>query len=175
MKPFWVVKLKASDRDTCLCKVNGNIDYLIKGLHRGGLIDKRNSIEVVRELCCDVRNVSCLQIHCLDCQDNKVHYLMFDSRDIVSYERWGTKIDTFIDKRTRKKRTTKYVIKEKVNVSTLEAVDTFEKEIIPYLYHEGIVVHMFRSIKVLKSRMNAYEVLIHCDFSDNMFHAKSSI
>lgn len=167
MKPFWVVKLKVSDRDTCLCKVHRNIDYLIKELHRAGLIDKRNSIEIVRELCCGVRNVSCLQRHCSICQDNHIHYLMFDSRDIVSYERWETKIDTFIDKRTRKKKTTKHVIKEKVNISTLEAVDTFEKEIILYLYHEGIVVYMYRSMKVLKSRMNADEVLIHCDFSEN--------
>lgn len=166
LKPFWVVKQRASERDTCLCKTHANMELLTSAMFKGGIIDSADPKKFSQHICCDVTNVDCLQGKCSICKQLSIPYLLFDREASVSFFKWQTKNVPYLDKNGKTKMA-KQILKDKITVSAIEAVDMFEASLRKFLYHEGNVIHQFRAIKTLKARLNEDEVLIHCDFSEN--------
>lgn len=166
LKPFWVVRHKVSERDTCMCKIHTNIKYLMNALYKASIIDSSNATEFAMHICCDKHNVSCLQRTCNNCKQLQIPYLMHSQESSVTYFKWVTKTERYTDKNNKIK-ITKKVVKEKFSISALKAVDLFETEFIKFLFHEGNALHQVRAIKFLKSQLAEDEILIHCDFSEN--------
>lgn len=166
LKPFWVVQHKVSERDKCLCKVHANIEFLVSALFKKNIIDNANIKEFARHVCCHIDNVACLQRMCDNCKDLQIPYNLFDTDATVTYFKWQVKSENFTDK-NNKTRSVKHTVKDKITVSVMDAVNTFNDDYIKYLYHEGNVIHQFRAIKMLKTKLNPNEVLIHSDFSEN--------
>ncbi|CAI6359153.1 unnamed protein product [Macrosiphum euphorbiae] len=166
LKPFWVVKHKVSERDTCLCKVHANIDFLVSALFKKNISDNANIKEFTRHVCCNIDNVACLQIMCGNCKDLQIPYNLFEADTTVTFFKWQVKSEIFTDK-NKKTRSVKHTVKDKITVSAMDAVNTFNDAFIKFLYHEENVIHQFRAMKMLKTKLNPNEVLIHSDFSEN--------
>jgi len=103
---------------------------------------------------------------CGNCKDLQIPYNLFEADTTVTYFKWQVRSEMFTDK-NNKTRSVKHTVKDKITVTAMDAVNTFNDEFIKFLYHEGNVIHQFRAIKMLKSKLNPYEVLIHSDFSEN--------
>lgn len=76
------------------------------------------------------------------------------------------KREQYIDK-NRMKKVASHLVKEKISVPALNAIDTIETEIVAFLYHQGIVAHQFRAIRDLKKMLGIDDAVIYCDFSEN--------
>lgn len=91
LKPFWVVQHKVSERNTCLCKVHANIDFLVSALFKKNIIDNSNIKEFARHVCCHIDNVACLQRMCGNCKDLQIPYNIFEADTTVTYFKWQVK------------------------------------------------------------------------------------
>lgn len=74
LRPFWVVKPNAQNRDTCLCIVHSNIDKKLSALHTNNILTYNNHQKLLGDLCCDRYIVNCLARSCHTCLDKNPKY-----------------------------------------------------------------------------------------------------
>ena len=160
LRPFWVLEHQVDDRNTVACKTHANIEFLAAALHKAGIVDKSTPKGIAENICCDTGNISCLRRQCNACKDLTIPYFINENKEIT-YSKWIT-VSSQVNGKT-----VKNVTKTTVAARSHEAVDSFDKDFLAYLFHESIVIHQFRKIKELKIRLDEKEVLIHCDFSEN--------
>jgi hypothetical protein len=164
LKPFWVRIPKVSERDTCVCKVHANIEYLVSAMNAAEIIDQKTPKEVAAQLCCDTSSVSCLQRSCTACQNCTISFLDFEDGPLY-YDQWVTeKVEVMVSGKMKKITRT---LKKKIESTVVDSVNRFEDELISYMKHEGTMIHQYREIDALKKRLNSNEALVHCDFSEN--------
>ncbi|KAF0757258.1 1 2C2-dihydroxy-3-keto-5-methylthiopentene dioxygenase [Aphis craccivora] len=70
----------------------------------------------------------------------------------------ANKSEIFTNK-NNKSQSVKYTVKDKITVSGLDDVNTFNYEYIKYLNYDKNVIH--------NTKLNPNEVIIHSDFSEN--------
>jgi len=98
LKPFWVVQHKATETDTCLCKVHANIEFLVSALFKKNIINNPNIKEFARNVCCHIDNVAGLQRMIDNCKDLQIPYNSFETDTTVTYFKWQIKSEMFTDK-----------------------------------------------------------------------------
>lgn len=89
LRPFWVVKPNAQNRDTCLCIVHSNIDMKLSALHAANILTYNNHQKLLEDLCCDQYNVDCLARLCHTCLNKTPKYKEFDNRNVIKYKKMG--------------------------------------------------------------------------------------
>lgn len=99
-------------------------------------------------------------------KDLQIHYNLFKTDTPITYFKLQIKSEMFTDK-NNKNRSVKHTVKDEITVSGMDDVNTFNDEYIKYLYHEKNVIHQFRAIKMLKTKLNPNEVMINSDSSEN--------
>lgn len=166
LRPFYVVHQKLDGRDTCLCKLCSNTEYMINSLHKNKIINERFANDCVHHLTCEAKSVKCYLRQCDGCVDKQMNFNEFDGNAIIHYEKWDTKKEKYKDKSGKVKETT-LTIKVRVEQSALEVVNKLEEQMLKYLKHKGNIMNQFTSIKLLKTQMKDDEVLVHMDFSEN--------
>lgn len=165
-KPFWVIRPKINERETCACKTCTNIECLVIALKKAGAIDRSNAKDMASYICCDVDGISCLQRSCNTCKGSEINYLEFsDETKSVVYDVWKTKREEVVVR--NKTKTITHTVKEEIKCTLVEAFDIFETQLLEYMYHLSIYLHQFRAVDRMKRTMYENEALIHCDFSEN--------
>ncbi|CAH1114857.1 unnamed protein product [Psylliodes chrysocephalus] len=165
LRPFWVVFPTAQKRETCLCILHDNFELLTTKLKSSKILVSGMPTNVIKEICCDVRNENYLLRVCKDCLGNEIKILDFNKEEVISYEKWITKkVEISIKGETKMCQKT---IKEKVECKKEEAVNHFKKLVPSFLKHTQNIVHQYHAIDVIKKQLAVDEVLIHIDFSEN--------
>lgn len=59
LKPFWVVKLKISALETCLCKDHENFDFMFKNC------EVKDVFSFIDALCCHSNKKDCMLRYCV--------------------------------------------------------------------------------------------------------------
>lgn len=74
MRPYWVVHPTIADRDTCLCKVHENLEFIVEKLHDLKLLEKTELESLAEETCCNPTFKPCMYAECKNCklQDLKI-------------------------------------------------------------------------------------------------------
>ncbi|KAL4720148.1 hypothetical protein ACJJTC_011325 [Scirpophaga incertulas] len=91
-RPFWVIFPTAALRNTCLCSVCTNNDYIVYALHNAKILSYSKASLLAKSLCCgNEPNVACLERKCSQCTDKKVNFNVINGSDTICYERWVTK------------------------------------------------------------------------------------
>lgn len=72
LRPFWVVKMKISERNTCLCKKHSNFNFLFDRLKYHKVIDALSVQDYIDKICCNSGEKSCMYGQCDACKDNQV-------------------------------------------------------------------------------------------------------
>lgn len=70
-KPFWIIKPKLSNRNTCACCKHENFQFLLDALHNIGLLSTNRSADILNSICCNSQNLSCIYRTCSNCQTKK--------------------------------------------------------------------------------------------------------
>lgn len=167
LRPFWVVKPNAQNRDTCLCIVHSNIDMKLSALHTANILTYNNHQKLLEDLCCDRYNVDCLARSCHACRNKNPKYKEFDHRKVIKYKMWVCEKQQIQDFKTKKPRlVTKYLIKT-FEVHPRQFITHLQEDLQKFLDHQRNIVHQYKAMNDLKSNQQDDEVLIHVDFSEN--------
>lgn len=165
-RPFWVLFPKSINRETCQCFIHTNMELLISAMNKQSILKEKNSEQVISKLCCDSRNIDCLQRICNTCRSNRLEYnLKNDDSNTFTYFQW-VKISKNITKNGIQKKQ-KITVKKNININCKEAIVKIEKEIIPFLEHTYKMVGQYHTIKDIKNNITIQEALVHIDFSEN--------
>lgn len=164
-RPFWVLQPNIRQRDTCLCKVHENMTLLTSRAKLLNIIKAKDPNDLLKELCCDVRNENCLERTCETCVNKSIQILEFEKDQKVKYEKWFTKKVEVIIK--EEKKICQKTIKEGIDCTKQELLDTILSSLKPYMIHIRNIVHQYKSIDVIKKSLSYDEVLLHMDFSEN--------
>lgn len=165
-RPFWVIFPKAGARNTCLCALHANCNFIVQALHTAKIVPYNSATHLVKAICCnDLLNVTCLERKCQECKEKKILTTDYTDDDTVSYERWITKNVQVVIKGQSK--TCKKTMKERVFTTKKTLVDTLNTMLPVFLTHVANFIHQITAIKNLKQLMTPEEGLLHIDFSEN--------
>ncbi|KAF4115134.1 hypothetical protein G5714_002623 [Onychostoma macrolepis] len=71
LRPFWVVHPTLSDRETCLCKMHENLDFVAQKLFSMKLLNAPEPETLMAEICCDQTNKECMYNDCGNCKEKE--------------------------------------------------------------------------------------------------------
>lgn len=121
--------------------------------------------DLLKELCCDVRNENCLEGSCELCKKKEVQILDFDADELASYEKWKTKRVEVTVKGLKK--LCHKTVKETIECKKGELLNAFKESIKSFLIHTRNIIHQYNSVDTIKKNLSSDEILIHIDFSEN--------
>lgn len=89
LRPFWIVKLDVSKRETCLYQKYDNFELLLKILHRNKLLESSVPQKYIELCCCVPYTANCLHGKCSHCKKKVITLQDFDRTEIVTYKQWA--------------------------------------------------------------------------------------
>ena len=176
LKPFWVVRPRIQDRETCLCKRHENTDFMHTRLRRLGYLQEQSVSAVVKKIVCDSRSKGCMYRECPECKDKVVVYQEPAERnkETVAEEQrgedettgpwwwqWMSVTEDFNGKNIHK------TVKKKVHGSVAMLKEAYSKNIQDICTHLFNINHQFQVCKEKKENLSDDEVLVHVDFAEN--------
>lgn len=165
-RPFWVIFPKAATRNTCLCSIHSNSDYITHALYHAKVLPYLTTTDVAKSLCCNnVLNVSCLERKCTHCSEKTVNFNLINNNDTILYQRWVTKNVTVVVKGREKQ--CKKTLKETVKTSQQLLVNTFKLNLPKFMQHLANIKNQFQAIRLIKQNLSPTDGLLHIDFSEN--------
>lgn len=165
LRPFWTVFPKPTNRDTCLCSRHLNMELFIQGLHRACVVNVRNCEQLLSKLCCDSRNLACLNRSCNTCSSNHLEFFNVSDSNVSFYEWRKTTKDITLKNGTKKKQQLTEKIKTTISIKT--AITRFEADLLAFLNHVHKINFQYNGIKTLKNNLSVQEAFLHVDFSEN--------
>ncbi|CAH0555425.1 unnamed protein product [Brassicogethes aeneus] len=164
LKPFWVLKPKVEDRETCRCIKHLNFEYIVSALYKAKVIETRSTTDVVNLLCCLPPKPECLFRNCIYCCNKKLKEKEFLDRTII-YNKWTTVSSKCTVKGQEKliRKTTK----SNIAITLVNLFHELQVTLIPFLTHIGNILHQYHAMSSLKTSLKSNEIIIHVDFSEN--------
>lgn len=89
LKPFWVVKMKVSARETCACKLHCNFLFIFDRLRFHRLINHENLQSFIKSIKCDIKQKNCMFGECNNCKSFMVTNSVSDEEN-TWYRSWVT-------------------------------------------------------------------------------------
>jgi len=169
LKPFWVVFPVESDRNTCLCKLCENSQFMFEALKKANAIEANNITKIVESIVCDPKNKACMFDDCDKCKTNRVEYNREHQHDDVQWFEWTIKNEKRTIKVGRKseEKTITLTIKEKRESSISDLVDMFEEQMVRYKKHLFTIKNQYAYYRIKRQSLEDNECMIHIDFSEN--------
>lgn len=164
LKPFWVIKPKVDDRDTCACKKHLNFEYIVTALANAKVIEPKSSNELIKGMCCKQMDSKCLLRECMNCKHQNIQAGEFTNK-LVPFSQWTTVSTKVVIKGTEK--TIKKSTKTTTPTALVEIYNKLHGSLNDFLTHSGNIFHQYNEISSLKSSLGLNEVLFHIDFSQN--------
>ncbi|XP_047991938.1 uncharacterized protein LOC125230721 [Leguminivora glycinivorella] len=165
-RPFWVVLPKAASRNTCLCALHANNDFIAQALHKAKILPYSSATDVAKSLCCNkILSVSCLERKCLQCRSKDIDIDSTDLSDTIIYQRWITKNVTVTTRGQEKQ--CKKTIKETVRTTQRLLIQVFRSNLPKFMQHLANIINQFKAVRFIKHNMSPSEGLLHIDFSEN--------
>ncbi|XP_013198947.1 uncharacterized protein LOC106141856 [Amyelois transitella] len=165
-RPFWVLFPKVNSRNTCLCVIHANNDFMIQSLHTAKIIPYKSITEVLKHLCCNNSlNLACLDNRCSGCKDKFLECDISNANDTLSYERWITKSFPVVIKNVTKQ--CRKTIKERVQTTKKGLFEKFISNLPILKKHVGTMIYQIKAIQCVQKNMSPVDGLLHIDFSEN--------
>ncbi|KAI8420458.1 hypothetical protein MSG28_008946 [Choristoneura fumiferana] len=168
LRPFWVVKPKLTDRDTCACVTHENFNLKLVALKNANILNFATHQTALQTLCCDRYSEKCLSRTCDGCSMKSLPYNEFDNSDEIVVQQWRNSKELIMDLKTKKER---YITKYKKEIQKMKPYDLIgqleQSDLIKLFQHEVNIVHQYNTIKSLKESLTEKDAIIHMDFSEN--------
>lgn len=164
LKPFWVVRLKVTERDTTACKDHENFQYIFEKLRYHRIISANNLHTFITSITCDYKNKSCMYGQCSKCKSINIE---LNVDDVVTWHycwvteqisRKGSKGLIFKVKLTRKK---------KIVCSLSELVKKFNGGLRKFLIHVYRSHHQYQAFDAIIKNLSPRKVHVIVDWSMN--------
>ena len=168
MKPFWVVTPTMRDRETCICKIHDNLQFLASKLKQLNYIQNSNLEYLVTLVTCNINDKVCMYGECSKCNHGKIEITVEEDK-AVEWFQW-----------TREKR--KYSAEDDRDVtftqksvqigSIKELINSFKDQLLKFKVHFFNIRHQYKCYTNFKLNMKEDHAMIHIDFAEN-YVAKS--
>ena len=167
LRPFWVIKPREKDRQTCMCRIHDNLNLKLKAAHTASMIRTKDINEVVKTIVCDENNKACMYRECTTCGQRRVGLdTETEGRPSqVEWYEWKTRREELLQN-DQAKIITK-VMKSKEQGSRKVLAEEICKETHRACRHIFNIRHQYKSLQQLKSNLTADDLMIHIDFSEN--------
>lgn len=91
MRPFWVTRPLARDRETCGCVKHENMQLLVFALRKLNAIEFRCPTELVKGIVCSTSSKACMKSICKKCKNNEIPFVSnLDTEVSVKFKKWTT-------------------------------------------------------------------------------------
>lgn len=164
LRPFWVVNLKISALETCLCREHENFKFILKKLRQHKLVKSKDIPTFIKCLCCDSDNINCMLRDCDKCGDLQLVDLGIEDR--TTYRAWVTEKVKRIGAKGLIYEP-KITCLKTIEVSISGLVQIFNQTLKKFLSHVFTVNHQARTIKVIKESLPPKAGYITVDFAQN--------
>jgi len=167
LRPFWVLQPTDRDRDTCVCKMHDNLQFIVDKLFNMSLVPCSSIERLCSNIACNMQNKQCMYGVCHICKDSKLDVRSFDSNAIVSCDQWMSKAEMHNGKKTV------IVVKESQEMSLFDLVEKLHASLARIRKHLYNIGHQYRSYRELRGKLSEHDCMIQIDFSEN-FNCKFS-
>lgn len=182
LKPFWVVPPTVSDRETCLCRVHDNLQFMVDKLVDLKLLQRVSIEHLCEAIACNPDEKSCMYEMCNQCADRELELYCdheydetcstctntlpklrsFRGDDVVECYCWKTKIEILSD---GKKSST--VVKELETTYMRTFVEKFHALLSKARRHVFNIRHQYKQYRNLRSVLDNTSCMLHIDFAEN--------
>ena len=162
LKPFWIVKPRIQDRETCLCKLHENTRLMHSVLKHNGFLEEQSILDVVKSTVCDENSKDCCYRECPKCKDKCVVFLPENNKPLnLSWWEWKTVTENYKGKEIKK------AVKKKNNGDLHMLKSTYAEHIAKISSHIFNINTQFSECKKKKESLNHNELFVHIDFAEN--------
>jgi len=174
LRPFWVVPAHERDRDTCLCVLHENTEYVAKALKGVGLISCADLNYLVRNFMCNVDSETCAYNECNDCCNPQFAFESpVNDACIVSFFQWENTKKAYTKDGVTKE--VKVTTKTRRTVTECDAVAQFLSTMCAFKQHWFTCVKQAQAFRECKNMIKSDECVVQVDFSENFnckYHAE---
>ncbi|XP_077457188.1 uncharacterized protein LOC144087065 isoform X2 [Stigmatopora argus] len=170
-KPFYCVHPDVTGRDTVKCKQHANFELKALKLHNIGLLTSRNPSDLLSAATCSVERHDCMFRNCAVCKKyiKKIYRDGTDdirqSKEQVLYHEWEKGVET---RMTNNGPIDVVVIQKKEkSVTIAKLCDDLEKDLVALMGHQYRIIHQYKELRLVKSRLSADACVLQIDFSEN--------
>lgn len=170
-RPFWVVKPTLAERETCLCKLHSNMQFMANRLFFHKIIKTSKLTDLINSVSCDDVTKECMYRECLDCRDKKLETSAFDDGEQTWWFQWRSIVE---DREKKKKDGSKEMIKvhstakEKVHGPMHKLSEDFSYQLTKKMgKHIQNIKHQYLSLKGLKENIKEDSIVLQIDFAEN--------
>lgn len=174
-RPFYVVKPRLQDRNTCACIKHCNLSFKAISLKKLGLLQTSDIDELMGKVTCS-KCFKCMYSQCTECKDKKLAIdLALSENSQVQWLQWkiGTHTYTKISKEKTEEKQTKKYSKQIVKGTVSTLIKEFQDDLQKFKTHYFNITHQYRSWKKCIENLDEDEAALICDFSEN-FSCKQS-
>jgi len=165
LKPFWVIRPRIQDRDTCLCQLHENARLLHDKLKQLKAIPQCTLDDVTRHTVCsrDVKKTECMINQCKWCRGRGLPFLkeMPSCEGVITWFQWQPVYEVFENRKVCK------TVKKKLSGTVEELKSCYAAQIQRLKPHVYTIVNQYEVLASKKAELEANEVMIHIDFSEN--------
>lgn len=165
LKPFWVLRPRMQDRDTCLCQLHENARLLHEKLKQLKAIPQCTLEDVIRHTVCsrDVKKRQCMINECRLCRGRSLPFLngMPLCEGAISWHQWQAVYEVFENRKVRK------TVKKKLSGTAEQLKSCYAEQIKRLKPHVYTIVNQYEVLASKKEELQDNEVMIHIDFSEN--------
>ena len=154
LRPFWVVPAQERDRDTCLCVLHENAQYLVKAMKSAGLVSSTNLDFLVTKFMCNADSEICAYGDCSKCRRPQFEFERpMDDSGSVSFFQWQSTKKTYTkDGATKEVKVTSKIRK---TVTESEAVKEFLATMGTFKQHWFTYLKQAMLFRECKSKLKA--------------------
>lgn len=164
-RPFYVLSPTVAVRETCLCRIHINIQYLAIALCKNKVIPTSDLNKIIISQVCDPDSPACMTGICSVCQLKTTVYDKSKEEIIVKYPQWLTKIEV-IEKSGKKIKITKS-IKEEIENTGKALINQFEITLKEFKRHVYYIKTQYINYRKCIDGLAINEIALHIDFSEN--------
>ena len=170
-RPFWIIKPTIKDRDTCLCKIHANLQFMADRLFYHKVIKSAKLSDLMESVACTNATKECMYRECPDCKDKELLTSDFDAGEQTWWFEWRSKVE---EREKTKKDGTKekfkvhLTAKEKVNGTVQTLLEDFSEQLKKKMgKHIFNIKHQYSALRALKENMRGDEMVLQIDFAEN--------
>ena len=169
LRPFWVVTPTEKNRDTCLCKLHDNLQFLANKLKLLKVIDTNYLDTLVTFVSCNTDNKNCMYGDCEKCRDSSCPHNIEDANVQTTWTQWKTvKEDRHIKRKGKSEaHQVSLTVKHVENGTIYDLFVQFQEQLSRFKKHYFNIRHQYQFYQKLRTDMSKNEALIHIDFAEN--------
>lgn len=167
-RPFWIVRPKLSDRDSCLCRKHSNMQFMLDVLVREKILVETTVESLCALVTCNPNLKDCMMNTCnscmnKDCVDNLDRIV---EQKTVRVYTWKDEITEIIKDNKKKliKKTVKIEQRKLLGILCRDFNSEFKKIFCPHVFKKN---HQTEQRRKCLQQLAYDEAAVHMDFSEN--------